>query len=141
MYRVDVVLKANQAAGSYWVSVGSQYRKGAPATYAILKYKNSKSGPNPANIVQPGPFDKLKWNITEFMSFKPNKALLSGDTKSKKVAAYLAPNSPVKTFKVPTKVDRRVVLQSTQPLIEVNGILRWVSLWFMVFYVQLLRTV
>jgi L-ascorbate oxidase len=124
--RVDVTLKASQAAGSYWISVGSQYRKGAPATYAVLKYKNSKSGgPNPANIVQPGPFDKLKWNISEFMAFKPNKALLTGDTKNRRAAPYLAPNAPLKTFKVPTKVDRRVVLQSTQPLIEVNGILRW----------------
>jgi hypothetical protein len=28
---VDVLLKADQPAGRYWISVGSQYRKGAPA--------------------------------------------------------------------------------------------------------------
>lgn len=126
--RADVLLRANQAAGSYWISVGSQYRKGAPAGYAVLKYKNSQAQPNPANIIQPGPFDKLKWNVSDFMSFKPNSLLLAADNKSKRRAQpYLAPNAPQKTYKVPTKVDRRVVLQSTQPLLEVNGILRWVS--------------
>lgn len=127
LFRADLLLKADQAAGSYWISVGSQYRKGAPAGYAVLKYKGSKSNPNPANIIQPGPFEKLKWNVSNFMAFKPNKALLAADAQSKKKAApYLAPATAFKTFKVPTKVDKRLVIQSTQPIIEVNGILRWV---------------
>jgi hypothetical protein len=101
-HRVDVLLKADQPVGRYWISggcqlptqqvaaplasswpdacctiqpllsasrcnypaatattnqplplaVGSQYRKGAPATYGVLRYEGSTSAPNPDTIVQ-----------------------------------------------------------------------------------------
>lgn len=127
--RVDVLLKADQASGSYWISVGSQYRKGAPAVYGTLKYKSTKSTAIPTTIIQPGPFDTRKWNISNLMSFKPNKMLLATDVQSKKKAApYLAPAGSQKSYNVPTKVDKRVVLQLTQPLIEANGMLKWVRI-------------
>lgn len=54
----------------------------------------------------------------------------SGDSKttsSKAAAAYLAPSaSGISTFKLPKKdVDQRYVLESTQPIIQANGMLRW----------------
>eukprot|EP00879_Flechtneria_rotunda_P031612 GHRR01034549.1.p1 GENE.GHRR01034549.1~~GHRR01034549.1.p1 ORF type:complete len:321 (+),score=110.97 GHRR01034549.1:649-1611(+) len=109
--RVDVLLKADQAVGSYWISVGSQYRKGAPAAYAVLKYEGSKAQPNPDNIIQPGPFVNKKWNTTTTLSFKPNPLLVAADATNKpKSAAYLAPKAPLQSFKLPDKLDKRIVL-------------------------------
>ena len=66
LYRVDVLLTANKPAGTYWISVGSQYRKGAPSGYGILRYSNAAAGstPNPANIVQPDAVVDRKWSTT-----------------------------------------------------------------------------
>jgi L-ascorbate oxidase len=50
--RVDVIIKADQPAGSFWISVGSQYRKGAPSGFGILRYKGSSQAPEAANIMQ-----------------------------------------------------------------------------------------
>lgn len=61
-------------------------------------------------------------------AFKANPALLSPSAyHDPKTSAYLAPQASGRdSFKLPkTSVDRRYVLQSTQPLIEVNGMLRW----------------
>lgn len=127
--RADVLIKADQAAGAYWISVGSQYRKGAPAGYGVLKYKGSGGKPNPANIIQPGPFVDRKWSIPQTMGFKPHPALLNPnkDAATKALAKpYLAPAAPLASFQLPARqVDARFVLQSTQPIIEANGILRW----------------
>lgn len=71
-----------------------------------------------------------------FNSFKANSDVIkasdsnSGDSKassSKAAAAYLPPSaSGISTFKLPKKdVDRRYVLESTQPIIQANGMLRW----------------
>lgn len=71
-----------------------------------------------------------------FISFKANSAVLkasdssSRDSKassSKAAAAYLAPSaSGISSFKLPKKdVDQRYVLESTQPVIQANGMLRW----------------
>lgn len=65
-----------------------------------------------------------------FNSFKANSALLeisdsgSGATAA---AAYVAPSaSGISSFKLPKKdVDRRFVLESTQPIIRAKGMLRW----------------
>lgn len=64
--------------------------------------------------------------------FHAHQALLQSSTASPgsrdpKAAPYLAPAaSGRETFKLPKKdVDRRFVLQSTQPIIKVNGMLRW----------------
>lgn len=59
-----MLLKADQSAGAYWISVGSQYRKGAPSGYGVLRYSSASSGssPNPANIVQPAAAVDRKWS-------------------------------------------------------------------------------
>lgn len=64
--------------------------------------------------------------------FHAHPALLQSSTASResrdpKAAPYLAPAASAReTFKLPKKdVDRRFVLQSTQPIIKVNGMLRW----------------
>lgn len=36
--RADVLIKADQPRGSYWITAGSQYRKGAPNAFATIKY-------------------------------------------------------------------------------------------------------
>lgn len=61
--RVDVLLKADQPSDrTYWISVGSQYRKGAPSGYGVIKYSGgSSSVPSPANIVTPGAAVDKKW--------------------------------------------------------------------------------
>jgi hypothetical protein len=69
-----------------------------------------------------------------FNSFKANSALLkASDSSNSKAdsgsaaAAYLAPSaSGISSFKLPKKeVDQRYILESTQPIIEANGMLRW----------------
>lgn len=59
-----MLLKADQAPGSYWLSVGSQYRKGAPSAYGVLRYSTAAAGstPNPANIVTPAAVADRKWS-------------------------------------------------------------------------------
>jgi hypothetical protein len=61
--RVDVLLKADQPSDrTYWISVGSQYRKGAPSGYGVIKYSGgSSSGPDPATIVTPAAVVDKKW--------------------------------------------------------------------------------
>jgi hypothetical protein len=61
------------------------------------------------------------------MSFRPNQALLESKADKKpKTAPYFYPKSSTKTFKLPTtSISRRFVLQSTQPLLEANGMQRW----------------
>lgn len=61
--RVDVLLKADQdSSRSYWISVGSQYRKGAPSAYGVLRYSGSSSSEPPAaNIVSPADVVNKKW--------------------------------------------------------------------------------
>lgn len=129
--RVDVLIKPNQAgvdtSKSYWINVGSQYRKGAPSAYGIYRYESSKATPDPSQIIQPGPMADRKWNTSVTMSFRPNRALLDSKAdKKKSTAPYLYPNAAPKSFKLPsTSISRRFVLQSTQPLIESNGMLKW----------------
>ncbi|KAF8065871.1 L-ascorbate oxidase [Scenedesmus sp. PABB004] len=125
--RVDVLLKANQPVGRYWISVASQYRKGAPATYAVLQYEGSTTPPNPVTALQPGPAVDLKWNTSVMMGFAPHPELLAADAaKRPKSAAFLAPKAQLPSFALPSgPVTKRVLLYSTQPLVEANGVLRW----------------
>lgn len=63
------------------------------------------------------------WN-----GFKANAALLTSTATNNPVtAAYLAPNARGRdTFKLPTtEITKRIILKSTQPIIQVNGMLRW----------------
>jgi hypothetical protein len=61
--RIDVLLKAGQPSDrAYWISVGSQYRKGAPSGYGVLKYSGgSSSAPNAGDIVTPAAAVDKKW--------------------------------------------------------------------------------
>jgi len=57
------------------------------------------------------------------MSFRPNSVLFNAGPGSE---MYLAPLSPITSFRLPNRpLDARYLIQSTQPLIEANGILRW----------------
>lgn len=126
--RVDIRVEANQPLGRYWISVGSQYRKGAPAGYGFLTYREIANTPvvYNDNFIQPQTFDPLKWNQTTTMSFRPSAVLYDPALDPAKAAAYLAPNAPLASFKMPDRpLDARFLIQSTQPLIEANGILRW----------------
>jgi hypothetical protein len=61
------------------------------------------------------------------MSFSPNSALLERNADKKaSTSPFLLPKAAPKSFKLPTaSISRRFILQSTQPLIESNGMLRW----------------
>jgi hypothetical protein len=61
------------------------------------------------------------------MSFRPNRALLLPKADKKpQTAPYFTPRANIKSFKLPTTgISRRIVLQSTQPLLESNGMQRW----------------
>lgn len=65
-----MLLKADQPSDkSYWISVGSQYRKGAPSGYGVLKYSTGGgSNPDPANIVTPGAVADKKWKTDGALS-------------------------------------------------------------------------
>lgn len=122
-----MLLKADQPLGSYWISVGSQYRKGAPSGYALLRYQGRSKAANASNIIQPGAVANMKWNISQMMDFQPN-ARVASSTAASDVAAkyYISPYTAIPAVTMPSsQVDKRVVLQSTQPLIEANGYLRW----------------
>jgi hypothetical protein len=83
--------------------------------------------PHICTHLQPGPFANLKWNITQLGSFSPAPQLLAAGAANKPhTAPYFAPASNIRSWALPAKQpDRRIVLQATQPLFEVNGILRW----------------
>eukprot|EP00775_Hariotina_reticulata_P013380 gene13380-13507_t len=125
--RADIQVTTNQPLGRYWISVGSQYRKGAPAGYAYLTYREATTSPPRVDgFYQPEQLNDKKWSQDVIMSFTPNSALLRPRNGSPVTLAYLAPASPVTTFQLPNRpLDARYLIQSTQPLIEANGILRW----------------
>ncbi|KAF6252743.1 Cupredoxin [Scenedesmus sp. NREL 46B-D3] len=110
--RVDVHIKPNQAGvdtrKAYWINVGSQHRKGAPSAYGILRYEGAAESPDPSQIIQPGPMADKKWPAEP------------------QTSPYLFPKAAPKSFKLPTtSISRRFILQSTQPVFESNGMLRW----------------
>lgn len=84
--------------------------------------------PSAEGFLQPAQIETRRWNTSVIMSFAPPAALLSPDAPENrnKSAPFLAPATAVASFKLPAKQpDVRLVVQSTQPIIEVNGILRW----------------
>ncbi|KAI8468179.1 MAG: Cupredoxin [Monoraphidium minutum] len=103
--RLDVLVTANQAPGAYWISVTSQYRKGAPSAYGVMRYKGAPAGLPSAPIMQPEEGAKRRWDVNATMS--------------------LHSNVPAGSDVVPQKVDRRFVFQTGQPLFP-NGFLKWV---------------
>ncbi|KAI8468177.1 MAG: Cupredoxin [Monoraphidium minutum] len=102
--RLDVLVTANQAPGAYWISVTSQYRKGAPSAYGVMRYKGAPAGLPSAPIMQPEEGAKRRWDVNATMSLRSDTAA-SGAV-------------------VPQKVDKRFVIQSTQPLFP-TGQLKW----------------
>eukprot|EP00877_Chromochloris_zofingiensis_P002265 jgi/Chrzof1/12039/Cz06g19030.t1 len=126
--RVDVLLKTNATADNYWITVASDYRKGAPSGYGVLRYASAPAATLPAAATHPvlqpqEAFEKRKWTISTTNSFKAHPALVSPSKETATAAkAYLVSEANIK---VPKTYTRRIVLQSTQPLLESNGILRW----------------
>jgi hypothetical protein len=70
--RVDVIIKTNQKVDNYWISVIPQFRKGAPAGYAVLNYNGAPKNALPGaghSMVQPQEGAELrKWSMEQVMS-------------------------------------------------------------------------
>jgi hypothetical protein len=67
-----VIIKTNQEVDNYWISVIPQFRKGAPAGYAVLNYNGAPKNALPGaghSIVQPQEGAELrKWSMEQVMS-------------------------------------------------------------------------
>jgi len=125
--RVDVLIRTYEKVDNYWISVLPQYRKGAPAGYAVLNYKgapvNSLPGAGHA-VVQPQEGAERKWTMEQTMSVQGNPILVNPSLNPAAAAPYIL-HGGVKNQAVPGKVDQRLVMQVTQPLLESNGIVKW----------------
>jgi hypothetical protein len=97
--------------------------------YAYLTYREATSLPaRTEGFLQPQQLDTKKWDQAKIMSFKPHPYLLypTLPEAAPYLGVYLAPATPVTSFRLPNRaLDGRYLIQSNQPLIEANGILRW----------------
>jgi Multicopper oxidase len=65
LYRYDVLLKADQPVGSYWITAQVQFRTGSPSGYGVLRYKGANdslpSSPSPPpDTFPPWTLDELQ---------------------------------------------------------------------------------
>lgn len=106
-------------------SVVSQFRKGAPAAYGVLRYQGAPAALPRGPLVQPQEgAEQRVWNITTTMSLQAHPLLVSPGNST--AAKPYFPNGFLTTQRLPPgQPDKRFVIQSTQPLLEANGILRW----------------
>jgi len=98
------------------------------AGYGYLAYKDAgkSTAPRPSSILQPAILADKKWDSSQIMSFKPHPVLLNPASDPAKAAQYVAPAAPLPSFKMPGKEPaQRFIIQSTQPLVESNGMMRW----------------
>ena len=73
-----MLIRTYEKVDNYWISVLSQYRKGAPAGYAVLNYKgapkNSLPGAGHA-VVQPQEGAEVrKWTMEQVMSVSTSQS-------------------------------------------------------------------
>ncbi len=78
------------------------------------------------NNPQPDTFTNLKWTIAQMTSFTPAPQLLAdGAATNPRTAPYYTPAGSQKSWALPARQpDRRIILQVTIPLLQVNG---WVG--------------
>lgn len=116
--RYDVLLKADQPLGNYWISSQVQFRNGSPSGYAILRYKGAKEALPSVPLPQPGsvaPWTPQQENKLVVMS----SALLNRKDKSVAGGVYRQAMT-----KVPA-ATLSLTLNITQPLMRQTGQLRW----------------
>lgn len=80
-----MLLTADQSPDqTYWISVGSQYRKGAPSAYGVLKYRGgSSSEPPAANIISPADVVDKKWTTDGEWVCRSHFATVLHDSKAR----------------------------------------------------------
>ncbi|PNW88481.1 hypothetical protein CHLRE_01g031500v5 [Chlamydomonas reinhardtii] len=121
--RIDVLLKADQPAANYWISVVPQYRTGAPAGYAVLHY--AAAGVNASTFpatTAPQPVSITPWSdsMNAKVVLAPELLVPSTDPK---VARYRRPGQA--SLAPPAAASKLVYVNLSQPLFNENGQLRW----------------
>ncbi|GAB4813291.1 hypothetical protein N2152v2_000337 [Parachlorella kessleri] len=118
--RYDVLLKADQAPGNYWVSSHVQFRPGSPSGYGVLRYAGADNSTLPTDPL-PQPGEVAPWSQELLNSLAVSSQLKSnasaGDASVAdtwlKEATMEVPEPTVKLF-----------INLTQPLLP-TGQLRW----------------
>lgn len=62
--RYDVLLKADQAPGNYWLSARPQFRPGSAAGYGVLRYAGANASALPASP-PPQPDTLAPWTLAQ----------------------------------------------------------------------------
>lgn len=62
--RYDVLLKADQAPGNYWISSRPQFRTGSAAGYGVLRYSAANASALPASAA-PQPDTLKPWTVQQ----------------------------------------------------------------------------
>jgi hypothetical protein len=73
-----VLLRTDQSAGNYWITVQSQYRIGAPSGYAILNYQGQNLSLPIGALTQPGTIQP--WNASQINAVVASSTLLEKET-------------------------------------------------------------
>lgn len=120
--RYDVLLKADQQPGNFWITVQGQFRPGSPSGYGVLHYKDADEALPATKAPQPGSVQP--WTFEQEAQIVMSSALLqagaAGDNKSAVAAAFLKQAlSPM------PDATLSMLLNITQPLMNQTGQLRW----------------
>eukprot|EP00884_Botryococcus_braunii_P009161 jgi/Botrbrau1/18246/Bobra.0844s0001.1 len=115
--RYDVLLKADQPVGNYWITAQVQFRTGSPSGYGILRYKGANSSlPSSAS---PPPDTYPPWTLDELQEIR------SLDTTKPSVSGSFEIVFPGNLTSLrPPDATRTLLLNNTQPLLT-TGQLRW----------------
>ncbi|KAK9837176.1 hypothetical protein WJX81_008696 [Elliptochloris bilobata] len=116
--RYDVLLKANQAPGNYWLTARPQFRPGSAAGYGVLRYSGANASALPASPA-PQPDTLAPWTLAQLNQVRLSADLL-GASANRSLAAHLGPNG----LSPPGAAARVLLLNNTQPLLS-SGQLRW----------------
>jgi L-ascorbate oxidase len=120
--RYDVLLTANAAPGSYWISSQSQYRPGAPSGFAVLRYVNGSDGnqsPELPTTPLPQPGSQNIWSPEFLSQITMNPLFLEPNSPAKKDNVYSVATTPVPN---PTSFLR---INISQPVLNETGDIKW----------------
>lgn len=115
--RYDVLLKADQRIGNYWIYTQAQYRNGTPNGYAVLRYNRAPRKLPTTPPPQPGTV--APWTTEQTAQIVMSSVLLDSKDKSAGGGVYRTAMS-----KMPP-ATLTMLLNITQPLMNQTGQLRW----------------
>lgn len=115
--RYDVLLKADQPKGNYWISSQVQYRSGSPSGFAVLHYRGAAKALPKTPTPQPG--SVLPWTPEQTGRIVMSSAMLKAKDKTVGGGVYR-----LAMRKVPNPT-LTLHLNITQPLMNQTGQIRW----------------